>query len=113
MTLPLKKSSRQRRKNWMKKEFKPIKITVIGTVCWDKIIHPDGRSTESFGGIAYSILTLADLLESRAVIRPVCLIGHDRYQGVLNLFEQSPDIDLAGIRPVDHQDNAVIIIYSD
>ena len=97
----------------MKKEFKPVRIAVIGTICWDKITYPDGRTVECFGGIAYSVLTLAALLDSKAVIRPVCLVGQDGYEKVLELFKQSPDIDLAGIKPVEHKNNAVTLIYSD
>jgi sugar/nucleoside kinase (ribokinase family) len=97
----------------MKKEFQPIRIAVIGTICWDKITYPEGRTVESFGGIAYSVLTLAALLESKAIIRPVCLVGDDRYEKVLELFSQSQEIDPTGIRPVEHKNNTVTLVYVD
>ncbi len=95
----------------MKPELKPLKIAVIGTLCWDKIILPNGAVTESFGGIAYSVLTLAALLESKAEIIPVCNVGKDRYEEAKELFLRSSDINLKGLYPVKEKNNAVTLTY--
>jgi len=95
----------------MPKEFKPVKISVVGTICWDKIVHPEGKTSESFGGIAYTILTLASLLESKLEVFPVCLVGKDRYQEVIRLFKKNPEINLNGIKSVEQKNNTVTLTY--
>jgi len=97
----------------MKKEFRPVRIAVIGTLCWDRIIRPDKSVTESFGGVAYTILTLASLLESKAEIIPICNIGQDRFSDAVDLFKQSPDVKLNGLSRVEERNNAVTLIYKD
>ena len=97
----------------MKKELKPVRIAVIGTLCWDRIIRPDKTVTESFGGIAYTILTLASLLESKAQIIPIGNIGQDRFSDAVDLFKQSPDVKLNGLSQVEEKNNAVTLIYND
>jgi adenosine kinase len=96
----------------MKLEFKPIKIAVIGTLCRDKIILPNGVVTESFGGIAYSVLTLAALLESKAEIIPICNVGKDCFKEAKSLFQRSADINLKGLYPVEQKNNSVTLIYT-
>src|SRR5574341_882505 len=95
----------------MKKELKPVRIAVIGTLCRDRIIRPDKAVTESFGGIAYTILTLASLLESKAEIIPICNVGQDHYFEAVNLFKQNPDINLASLIKVKQKNNSVTLTY--
>jgi len=97
----------------MRKEFKPVRIAVIGTLCRDRIIRPDKSVTNSFGGIAYTILTLASLLESKAEIIPICNVGLDRFSDAVDLFKQSPDVKLNGLSRVEEKNNAVTLIYKD
>jgi len=95
----------------MRTEFKPVRIAVIGTLCWDRIIRPDKTVTESFGGIAYTILTLASLLESKAEIIPICNVGRDRYPEAISLLKKSPDINLAGLTKIKQKNNFVRLTY--
>ena len=92
---------------------RPVKIAVIGTLCWDKIICPDQGVFESFGGIAYTVLTLASLLESKAEIIPVCNVGKDRFEEAVNLFKKNPGLNLAGLAPVEQKNNSVKLTYYD
>lgn len=97
----------------MKKEFRPVRIAVVGTLCWDKITRPDRTTAEGFGGIAYTILTLASLLESRAEIMPVCQVGKERYQEARRLFKRNPEINLRGLKKVEQKNNTVTLVYQD
>ena len=45
-------------------------IPVIGHLCLDIIEHPDKTETESYGGIFFSVVTLANLLPAKDTIRP-------------------------------------------
>ena len=57
-------------------------ITVIGHLCKDIVHLPGEQDTqeESFGGIMYTLLTLANLMSERDCIQPVFGVGQADYE---------------------------------
>ncbi|MBI5475358.1 MAG: carbohydrate kinase family protein [Ignavibacteriales bacterium] len=87
-------------------------ITVIGHPCYDVIVQPDGTETESFGGIYFTIATLAQLLKNTDKIFPVFGIGKSDYDEVIEKFKLYPAIDTSGIYKFNGQTNRVRLNYS-
>lgn len=81
------------------------KVTVIGTINKDTIIFPDGKKTESFGGILYNILSLSYLGGENVKIYPVCNLGYDVYNQVMFRLENCDNVDLSGIKKVNCKNN--------
>ena len=87
-------------------------ITVIGHLCLDVIHHPEGNETRSYGGIFFSIATLANLLAPRDTIRPAFGVGKGEYDNVIEELSRYPNIDCSGIYKFNGQTNQVQLIYS-
>jgi sugar/nucleoside kinase (ribokinase family) len=88
-------------------------ITVIGHLCLDIIRHHDGRETRGYGGIFFSVATLANLLQPRDTIRPVFGVGKAEYDELLERLGRYPNIDTSGIFRLPAQTNQVTLIYTD
>ncbi len=93
-------------------------ITVIGHPCKDVLHIPptpgsDGTETliESYGGILYSIVTLATLMNGRDVLQPVFGVGAAEYDGVMELLKQYKQIDTSGVYRVKGPMNQVHLFY--
>ncbi len=82
-----------------------FKITVIGTINKDTISFPDGRKTESFGGILYNLLALSHLGKDAVKIYPVCNVGHDVHSQVISHLKDCSNVELNGIRTVNCKNN--------
>jgi sugar/nucleoside kinase (ribokinase family) len=82
-----------------------FKIAVIGTINKDTIIFPDGKKTESFGGILYNILALSYLGRGDVEIYPVCNLGYDVYNQVISLLKNCHNVKLSGIKKVNCKNN--------
>jgi sugar/nucleoside kinase (ribokinase family) len=90
-----------------------MKILVIGHLCFD-VIHPtNGPEIESYGGIYYSVATLASLLEARDTVVPVFGVHKDDYKQVLDDLAQYPNVDTSGIFRMDQPTNRVHLYYQD
>jgi sugar/nucleoside kinase (ribokinase family) len=87
-------------------------ITVIGHPCYDVIVQPDGSETESYGGIFFTIATLAQLLKKTDKIMPVFGIGKSDYDEFVERLKQFPNVDTSGIYKFNGQTNRVRLIYS-
>lgn len=75
---------------------------VIGEPCVD-LIHKDNGSIEhSYGGVLYSIISLAVLSSASDVIRPLMNIGEDEYENITSILKNYPKIQLDGINKVSH-----------
>jgi sugar/nucleoside kinase (ribokinase family) len=92
-----------------------MNITVIGHVCVD-VIHLERaqghREIRSFGGIGYSLLTLAHLLSPRDTIYPVFGVGPEEYDEFMRLVERHPNIDPSGVFKLAVPTNQVHLWYS-
>lgn len=91
-----------------------FKIAVIGTINKDTIIFPDGKKTESFGGILYNILALSYLGRESMEIYPVCNLGYDVHNQVISRLKICNNVELSGIKKVNcKNDHAFLSITSD
>jgi sugar/nucleoside kinase (ribokinase family) len=82
-----------------------FKIAVIGTINKDTIIFPNGKKTESFGGILYNILALSYLSRGDVEIYPVCNLGYDVYNPIISRLKNCDNVDLSGIERVNCKNN--------
>jgi sugar/nucleoside kinase (ribokinase family) len=82
-----------------------FKIVVIGTINRDTIIFPDGKKTESFGGILYNILALSYLGRKDVKIYPVYNLGYDAYDQIISSLKNYDNVKLDGIRKVNCKNN--------
>ena len=71
-------------------------IALVGQVNRDTIFTPDGVQTESYGGLLYSMLSLAEIAE--AAIYPICNVGQDMEAVVRERLVAYPAVRLDGIR---------------
>jgi hypothetical protein len=81
------------------------KVTVIGTINKDTIIFPNGKKTQSFGGILYNILALSYLGGENGKIYPVCNLGYDIYGQVTSRLKNCDNVELSGIKKVNCKNN--------
>jgi sugar/nucleoside kinase (ribokinase family) len=88
-----------------------MNITVIGHLCLDVIHHPDGSETESYGGIFYSVATLANLLGESDCITPVVGVGKNEYDAFIERISQYPNIETKGIYKFEGSTNRVHLFY--
>ncbi|HVN48817.1 MAG TPA: carbohydrate kinase family protein [Bacteroidota bacterium] len=86
-------------------------ITVIGHICKDFLHLTDeqGKDTaqETFGGIMYSILTLANLMGEKDILQPVFCIGQADYDSLMERLTPYKNIDTSGIYKFRGQTNQV------
>jgi len=89
------------------------KITVIGTINKDTIIFPDKTRGESFGGILFNILALSYLGGRDVRIFPVCNLGYDVYDEVMEYLKKCKNVEISGIRKVNKKNNHAFLIYDE
>jgi sugar/nucleoside kinase (ribokinase family) len=87
-------------------------ITVIGHLCFDVIEHPDGTETEHFGGIYFSVVTLAMLLKKSDTVQPVFGVGKAEYDILMDRLSAYPNIDPSGIFKFNGPTNRVKLTYT-
>ena len=62
-------------------------IAAIGTINRDTIHLPSGKKHESYGGLLYSIIALAQLTEDDCEILPVVNLGRDCSEAVMGMLK--------------------------
>jgi sugar/nucleoside kinase (ribokinase family) len=85
--------------------MRKFSIVVIGTINKDTIIFPDGKKTESFGGILYNVLSLSYLGRDNVRIYPVCNLGYDVYDEVTSHLTSAQNVEVDGINKVKCKNN--------
>jgi sugar/nucleoside kinase (ribokinase family) len=88
-----------------------VTITVIGHLCLDVIRHPDGSESHGYGGIFFSVATLANLLESGDTVFPVFPVGREDYDALLDRLAAYPNVDTSGIYRTAAPTNRVHLYY--
>lgn len=88
-------------------------VTVIGHLCLDVIHHADGKETQGYGGIFFSLATLANLLPSNDSIFPVFGVGKEEYDQLIERLAAYPNIDSSGIYKMNGPTNQVHLHYKD
>lgn len=84
---------------------------VIGEPCVDVIHKADGNVIRSYGGILYSVISMAVLSKSTDNILPIMNIGEDEFENVRNIFQKYPNIKTYGINKVKHETRKVNLYY--
>jgi sugar/nucleoside kinase (ribokinase family) len=87
-----------------------FKITVIGTINKDSIIFPDGKRTESYGGIFYNLSALSGLGGKQLEIYPVCNLGYDVYDEVTSTLKEFGNVNSSGIYRVQRKNNHALLM---
>jgi sugar/nucleoside kinase (ribokinase family) len=85
--------------------MRKFKITVVGTINRDTIIFPSGKRIESFGGILYNLSALSGLGGIGVEIFPVCNLGYDAFDQVIDNLTNYDNVRLDGIKRVRHKNN--------
>ncbi|MCX6121828.1 MAG: carbohydrate kinase family protein [Ignavibacteriales bacterium] len=88
-------------------------ITIIGHLCKD-IVHLPGEKDiqeESFGGIMFTLLTLANLMSERDCIQPVFGVGQADYEALMEQLKPYKNIDVSGIFKFKGPTNQVQLFY--
>ena len=89
-------------------------ITVIGHLCIDQHHLPSGEHPqERFGGIMYSLATLANLMSESDTVYPVFPVGTDEYNRTMEFLQRYPNINTKGIYTIDSPTNRVMLFYSE
>jgi hypothetical protein len=78
-----------------------MKITVAGSLCYDRLIHPDGCRVEGFGGIFYNLVALSSLGRGEVAILPLSHCGMDRKPELEGELREMEGLDPSGIRYFD------------
>jgi sugar/nucleoside kinase (ribokinase family) len=86
-----------------------FKITVIGTINKDSIVFPDGKRTESFGGIFYNLTALSGLGGKQLEIYPVCNLGYDVYDEVTSTLKRFGNVNSSGLSKVRRKNNHALL----
>ena len=89
-----------------------MKITVIGHLCLDVILHPDGTETQSYGGIFFSVAALANLLGPKDTVAPVFGVGKADHDALIERLNSYPNVDRSGIYSFNGPSNRVRLVYS-
>jgi len=89
-----------------------MKITVIGHLCLDVILHPDGSETQSYGGIFFAVAALANLLGPRDTVTPVFGVGRSEYGAFIERLKSYAIVDPSGIFATNGSTNQVRLVYA-
>ncbi len=91
----------------------PHKIAAIGTINRDTIHSHKGSVHESFGGLLYTIIPLAQMLGTDYEILPVLKLGEDCVKDVIPTLEEYPAIKHDHIKIVPQKNNHCHLFYTD
>jgi sugar/nucleoside kinase (ribokinase family) len=90
-----------------------MKILVVGHLCFD-VIHPvDGPEVESYGGIYYTVATLARLMGPLDTVVPVFGVHKADHPALVEHFKHFPNVNTSGIFKFDEPTNRVHLFYKD
>jgi hypothetical protein len=89
------------------------RIAVIGTINKDTIHTHDGKMHESFGGLLYTVIPLAQMLCKKHEILPILNLGRDCSKKIMPLIQKYPNIDHEYISIVPQKNNHCHLFYSD
>ncbi|MFA5403354.1 MAG: carbohydrate kinase family protein [Ignavibacteria bacterium] len=89
-----------------------MKYLVIGEPCVDLIHKNDGEVVYSYGGILYSVISLAVLAGKEDIIYPVMNLGSDEFENITNILRKYPNIKLDGIYKVSRPTRKVNLYYN-
>ncbi|MBN1632946.1 MAG: carbohydrate kinase family protein [Ignavibacteria bacterium] len=89
-----------------------MQFLVIGEPCVDLIHKYDGEVITGYGGILYSVISLAVLANHDDIVKPVMNLGGDEHENVINILKEYSNINLDGVYKVDHPTRKVSLFYN-
>ncbi|MFQ6115761.1 MAG: carbohydrate kinase family protein [bacterium] len=89
-----------------------MKIGVVGTFIRDKIKPWKGEPAESIGGIFFTVSFLANLLDASAQIFPVCFVGEDFYDELVEQLSVYKNVRFDGMKILPRKNTQVTLIYT-
>jgi sugar/nucleoside kinase (ribokinase family) len=89
-----------------------MKYLVIGEPCVDLIHNDNVAAVHSYGGILYSIISLAVLSGINDSVYPLMNLGEDEFDNITNILKLYPKIKLDGINKVEHPTKKVHLYKS-
>lgn len=89
-----------------------MKYLVIGEPCVDLIHKADGEIIHSYGGILYSVISLAVLAGNEDSVYPVMNLGSDEYENITGILKKYSNIKFDGIIEVSHPTRKVNLYYN-
>lgn len=89
-----------------------MQFLVIGEPCVDLIHKHDGEIVSSYGGVLYSVISLAVLAGNNDTIIPVMNLGSDEYENIIRILKKYNNIVLDGVYKVDHPTRKVRLFYN-
>lgn len=90
-----------------------MKLAVIGEPCMDYIYRGSDVTEKQFGGILYSVVSLAVLAGRKAEIYPVMNLGEDEYEHVTSFLNKFSNINTSCINKSEHKTRVVSLHYKD
>lgn len=79
----------------------------------DYIHRGNETTTKQFGGILYSLVSLAVLSKENATVYPVMNLGEDEYDNITGFLSTFDNIDLSYINKTPHKTRVVNLFYKD
>lgn len=79
----------------------------------DYIHRGEETTSKQFGGILYSLVSLAVISKGKAVVYPVMNLGEDEYDNVTGFLKTIGNIDLSYINKTPHRTRVVNLFYKD
>ena len=79
----------------------------------DYIHRGEKTTSKQFGGILYSLVSLAVISKGKAAVYPVMNLGEDEYDNVTGFLKTIGNIDLSYINKTSHKTRVVNLFYKD
>jgi len=93
-----------------------MRLGVLGTMVWDRILARDGRSVpiEEWGGISYALAAASAACPPGATVVPLIRVGSDLAERAFQFLRALPHMDLeSGIAVAAEPNNRVELRYTD
>lgn len=90
-----------------------LKLAVIGEPCMDYIYRGTGNTEKQFGGILYSVVSLAAISSGKADVYPVMNLGDDEFESVTEFLEKFQNLRQNNIFCSTHKTRVVNLFYKD
>ncbi|MFZ1321805.1 MAG: carbohydrate kinase family protein [Ignavibacteria bacterium] len=85
---------------------------IIGEPCVDVIHKAGGDTIHSYGGILYSVISMAVLADKTDNIIPVMNIGEDEFENITKILSEYPNIKTYGLNKLKHPTRKVNLYYN-
>ena len=100
----------------MARRGRDLRLGVVGTLVWDRILDRDGRRepVESWGGISYAMEALSVVLPEGWVMHPFLKVGEDLAERALAYLGSIPRVEMEpGVQVVPFRNYQVELSYQD